>query len=129
MGQTRVFVVEDHAATARALKSYLELSGYAVDVAADMRSALRFAATSAFDVLVCDLHLPDGTGWQLMKRLNASANVDGIAFSAFDGPADRERSRRAGFAEHVAKGSNPEALLHAIKRVASLGPVGRNDGE
>jgi DNA-binding response OmpR family regulator len=65
----RVFVVEDHPATARGLKMFLELSGYAVETASDVRSALKVAEKTKFDVLLCDLNLPDGTGWDLMERL------------------------------------------------------------
>jgi CheY-like chemotaxis protein len=116
-GKKRVFVVEDHPSTADAVRAYLEVSGYEVDVAADVRSALRLAATRQFDVLVCDLHLPDGTGWDLMKRLKARDEINGIAFSAFDGPEEHRRSKEAGFAAHVAKGSDPNVLLSTIERV------------
>ncbi|MBV9010063.1 MAG: response regulator [Verrucomicrobia bacterium] len=114
----RVFVVEDHAATAHALKSYLEVCGYLVETAADVRSAVQFSTSSEFDVLICDLHLPDGTGWELMKKLSAARPIQAIAFSAYDGPEDRRRSKEVGFAEHITKGSNPDGLLEAVRRLA-----------
>lgn len=114
----RVFVVEDHAATARGLKVFLELAGYGVTVASDLRSALKLAEDCTFDVLVCDLHLPDGTGWQLMEKLREKSPVRGIVFSAFDEPEHVARSKAAGFEEHVVKGTTPEALLAAIDRIA-----------
>jgi CheY-like chemotaxis protein len=116
--KTRIFVVEDHAVTARALKAFLETYGYSVEVAADVRSALKLAKRIEFDVLVCDLNLPDGNGWELMQRLSAKAPVRGIAFSAFDDPEHFARSKAAGFIEHVVKGAAPEKLLAAIKRAA-----------
>ncbi len=117
----RVFVVEDHPATARGLKMFLELSGYQVDIASDLDSALKIAGKARFDVLVCDLNLPDGTGWQLMEALQEkNRKVRGIAFSAFDDPEHVERSREAGFEEHVVKGTTPEALLAAIDRLAQF---------
>ena len=116
-GKKRVFIVEDHPSTALAMKRYLEESGYEVDLAADVRSALRVAARNRFDVLVCDIHLPDDTGWDLMKRLTERGAVNGIAFSAFDGPEDRRRSKEAGFAAHVAKGSDTNLLLSTIEQV------------
>ena len=54
----RIFVVEDHATTARALKMFLETHGYDVTVADDVASALRFAKKNTFDLLICDLSLP-----------------------------------------------------------------------
>ena len=114
----RVFVVEDHPATARGLKMFLELSGYSVDLATDVRSALKFAANNDFDVLLCDLNLPDGTGWDLMERLCKNGTVAGVAYSAFDEPEHIARSKAAGFAEHVVKGTTPETLVAAIDRLA-----------
>ena len=97
---------------------FLELSGYAVDTAADVRSALRFAAKNEFDVLLCDLNLPDGTGWELMERLRKAGPVAGVAYSAFDEPEHIARSKAAGFSEHVVKGTTPETLVAAIDRIA-----------
>jgi two-component system response regulator RegX3 len=116
-GSLRVFVVEDHAATARGLEVFLETSGYDVEVANDVRSALNLAKRITFDVLLCDLSLPDGTGWDLMKALRQRAPVRGIAFSALDDPEDIKRSKAAGFADHVVKGTAPEELISVIDRV------------
>ncbi|MFL6568979.1 MAG: response regulator [Chthoniobacterales bacterium] len=117
-GPFRVFVVEDHAATARGLKVFLELAGYVVTIASDMRSALKLGGNCDFDVLVCDLNLPDGTGWELMETLRKEAPVRGIVFSAFEEPEHVARSKAVGFEEHVVKGTTPEALLAAIDRIA-----------
>jgi CheY-like chemotaxis protein len=113
-----VFIVEDHPATARGLKMFLELSGYSVEMASDVKSALKLAQNIKFDVLLCDLNLPDGTGWDLMERLRKKGPVDGVAYSAFDEPEHIARSLAAGFAEHVVKGTTPETLVAAIDRLA-----------
>jgi CheY-like chemotaxis protein len=116
----RVFVVEDHPSTAAAVKRYLEVSGYRVEVAGDVRSALRFARTKRFDVLVCDLHLPDGTGWDLLMKLRRRRPVPAIAFSALDGAEHRRRSKEAGFVEHVTKGSDGDMLVDIIDRLTKV---------
>ena len=113
-----VFIVEYHPATARGLKMFLELSGYAVEMASDVKTALKVAQKIKFDVLLCDLNLPDGTGWDLMERLRRNGPVEGVAYSAFDEPEHIARSLAAGFAEHVVKGTTPETLVAAIDRLA-----------
>jgi CheY-like chemotaxis protein len=117
VAKVRVFVVEDHPATARGLKLFLERSGYEVAVAVDIQSAMAAAETTKFDILLCDLNLPDGTGWDLMERLRKLGPVRGIAFSAYDEAAHIDRSKEAGFLEHVVKGSSPEALVELIERI------------
>ena len=114
MAKPRILVVEDHPSTARALSMFLETQGFAVNVAEDMASALETAKPGAFDLLICDISLPDGTGWDLMKKLSARAPVLGIAYTASGSEADIAKSERAGFIKHLVKGCSTEELTAVI---------------
>lgn len=114
----RLIVVEDHANTAEALKKFLQAVGYEVFVATDMSSALSLASGVDFDVLLSDLALPDGDGWELLKRLSVEQNIRAIAISAHNSPDDLRRSEEAGFIEHLPKPLCPERLCAAINRAA-----------
>jgi CheY-like chemotaxis protein len=116
--QLRLIVVEDHANTADALKKFLKAVGYQVFVATDMASALTLASAIEFDLLLSDLILPDGDGWELMQRLNAERHIRAIAFSGHNSTEDLERSAQAGFIEHLPKPLCPEKLCAAIERAA-----------
>jgi CheY-like chemotaxis protein len=116
--QLRLIVVEDHASTAEALKKFLNAVGYKVFVATDMASALTLATAVEFDLLLSDLMLPDGNGWELMERLNAEHHIRAIAFSGQNTSEDLERSAQAGFIEHLPKPLCPEKLCAAIERAA-----------
>jgi len=111
----RIFLVEDHSDTARSVKRYLEAYGYSVELASDVRSALRVGSETEFDLLICDLHLPDGTGWDVMEKLSARRPIRGIAFSAYNNTEHRRRSKKVGFADHIVKGY-PDRLLRAVTR-------------
>jgi DNA-binding NarL/FixJ family response regulator len=115
--RTRLLIVEDHAATARGMKTYLELVGYDVDIARTAAAARTAAETTEFDVLVCDLSLPDGTGWDLLKDLQREKPLAAIAYSAYDEPEYHAQCRAAGFREYVVKGASPDLLIAAIERV------------
>ena len=115
----RLIVVEDHANTAEGLKKFLNAVGYEVFVATDMASALTLASTVDFDLLLSDLALPDGNGWELLKQLNAERHIRAIAFSAHNLPEDLQRSAEAGFLEHIPKPLSPEKLCAAIDRAAA----------
>ncbi|MFL6542710.1 MAG: response regulator [Chthoniobacterales bacterium] len=110
-----ILLVEDHAATGRAVDKYLSSMGYNVQLAADVASARKLAAENAFDVLVCDIQLPDGNGCDLMRELNRKRSLPGIAISGFASEADVERSARAGFIKHLAKPFSPEDLTAALQ--------------
>ena len=114
--QLRLIVVEDHADTAEGLKKFLTAIGCQVFVATDMTSALALASTVEFDLLLSDLALPDGDGWELMKRLSATRHIRAIALSGHNSDDDLQRSAEAGFVEHLAKPLCPEKLCAAIER-------------
>src|SRR4051812_49095584 len=102
--RAKLLLVEDHPATAQALKMYLETQRYLVEVVGDVASALEAATARAFDLLICDLNLPDGTGWDLMKKLSSKQPVRAIAFTASGADEDMAQSERVGFLKHVVKG-------------------------
>ena len=121
--KARIFVVEDHEPTARALKTYLETQGYDVTVANGVASALKRAKDANFDLLVCDISLADGTGWDLMKKLSERRPIRGIAFTASGAPEDIARSKAVGFIEHFVKGSPAEDLVSAIEQALNHQPM------
>ncbi|MGE5611709.1 MAG: CheR family methyltransferase, partial [Bacillota bacterium] len=119
MQSLRILVVEDHADTARLMSRLLESLGHAVKTAGDIRTAKALAADQAFHVVISDLGLPDGSGLDLMRQLKQEHGVKGIALTGYGMEADRERTRAAGFVEHLVKPINFEQLQAAIARVAN----------
>jgi PAS domain S-box-containing protein len=112
----RILLVEDHADTRVVLGRLLEQQGHIVFTAQDTASALRLAETCEAELLISDIGLPDGTGYELMERLRlARPSLAGIALSGFGMPSDREQSREAGFAEHLVKPVNIESLQSAVQ--------------
>ena len=71
------------------------------------------------DVLVSDISLPDGTGYELMRSVGSAGPVSAIALSGFGAPEDMRRSLEAGFARHIVKPVLPSELLTAIAEVAA----------
>jgi CheY-like chemotaxis protein len=99
----RVLIVENHADTLQSLKLYLEDCGHQVSTALTLTQALQRLSASPFDVLICDIGLPDGNGWELMDRLPKKVKVYAVAMSGFGQNADSARSRTAGYRHHLLK--------------------------
>ena len=114
-----IFVVEDHADTARGLAMYLRGIGHEVHVALDVRSARQLATEIDYDILLSDIGLPDGNGWELLEELSARRPIKAIAMSGYNTDNDRARSKAAGFAEHLPKPLTPEDLDQAFVRAMS----------
>lgn len=99
----RVLLVEDHQDSRDGLARLLRHWGLEVVTAGTFASAMEALATR-FDAIICDIGLPDGTGYAVIseaKRLNKE--VLGIALSGHSSPSDVEVGRMAGFNYHLSK--------------------------
>jgi signal transduction histidine kinase len=112
----RILLVEDNGDTAQTMKMLLAESGYVVEIAADVRQALKAVESASFDLLLSDLGLPDGTGIDLMQELRRRGNaLKGIALSGYGQEEDMRRSKEAGFSAHLIKPADADALIESIE--------------
>lgn len=110
-------MVENHDDTRVLLCILLEQMGHTVKTAASMNEALRELPRSHWDVLISDIGLPDGDGWELMRRLERRPPY-AIAMSGLGMNGDRARSREAGFRHHLVKPTGPEQLAVILEGAA-----------
>jgi CheY-like chemotaxis protein len=106
----RIFVVEDHQDTLQALQAYLEHLGHIVLSASSKAEALKEIPGANCHVLISDINLPDGNGWELMREIESVRPCYAIAISGYGMQADRDSSVEAGFRHHLVKPLSPEKL-------------------
>ena len=118
-GTLRVLVVENHADTRQGVEIFLRLLGHRVSCAGNLAETLTLAEGERFDVLLSDISLPDGDGWDLPALLGGRGlcPAHAIAMSGLGSPADYQRSRAAGFEMHLIKPFTPEALAEVLGQV------------
>ncbi len=109
-----ILVIEDDADSADVLRRLLMRHEFTVSVAGCAAEARRACQEARFDMVICDIGLPDENGWSLMQDLRRRHGVNGIALTAYDGPADFAKSREAGFIAHLTKPLQVELLMSAI---------------
>ena len=114
-----VLIVEDHDDTLRSMKLLLTRLGYEVLGAENMTVALRIAREKHFDILLSDIGLPDGSGLELLRRIRSIREVPALALSGFGMDEDIERSRDAGFSDHLTKPVSIDRLQAAIAQLDS----------
>jgi signal transduction histidine kinase len=121
----RILLVEDHQDTLEVLRQLLAWQGYEVRTAGSIAEAIAAGEDFAFDIVVSDIGLPDGRGTDLLVQLREKVgrSVRAIAMSGFGMQDDLDRSRQAGFAEHLTKPVEFAALRQAILRVAASAPA------
>ena len=116
-----VLLVDDHLDTCLGMSRLLKRRGYKVAVAHSVTEALATAEGDKFDLLISDIGLPDGTGFDLMSTLRERGGPPGIALSGYGMENDIEKSREAGFSEHLIKPVTIDRLDDAIRRLFASG--------
>jgi DNA-binding NarL/FixJ family response regulator len=116
-----VFIVDDHAMVRAGVRSQLASSSAlsVVGDAADVASAVAAVSELQPDVVLLDVHLPDGTGDVVIEATRAaSPDTRFLALSVSDAAEDVIRVIRAGARGYVTKNIGAEDLVDAVVRVA-----------
>jgi CheY-like chemotaxis protein len=74
-----------------------------------------------FDLLICDIGLPDGTGHDVIKQLLLTRKFPAIALSGFGMAEDIKKSKDSGFHEHLTKPVSIQQLKSAIDNIFMAG--------
>jgi CheY-like chemotaxis protein len=118
----RILLVEDDAASRQALSGLAQTLGHQTQVAQNMWQALELVISEneSFDLLLSDISLPDGDGWELLRRLREAGRRPwrAIAITGRCSTQDLARSEEAGFYHHFRKPVEM-AVLEAILREAA----------
>ena len=114
----RVFIVENNDDTRLMLSMLLQAMGHDVSSAATMHEALAKLPDADADVIVSDIGLPDGDGWEMLNRLQLPRPAYAIAMSGYGMEDDRERSMMAGFRHHLVKPMDIEKLEVLLEEAA-----------
>jgi CheY-like chemotaxis protein len=118
LGGRRLLVVEDDRGCAEAVRRWLEICGATVSTAESVIAALERVRAEPPDILLLDVHLPDGTGWDLLDRIHSSVpDAVGVPVVAITGRAQEMVASDAhahGVRHVVTKPIAPEALADAL---------------
>ncbi|HEX4086365.1 MAG TPA: response regulator [Chthoniobacteraceae bacterium] len=110
--------MENHQDTLIGLTRYLEQMDHEVFSASTMNESLAALRKIQIDILLSDIGLPDGSGWELLQRANLPESVYAVAMSGFGMNADRARSKAAGYRRHLLKPFDPQILDEILAEVA-----------
>jgi len=118
----KIFLLDDHPMLRNGLRDlFSNAKGYEVcgeaSTVAEGRTAI---ASTAPDLIVMDLTLPDGSGLEFLKELReADDTVLVLVFSMHDELIYAQRVIRAGGKGYLVKGASPEKILQAAGKVLS----------
>ena len=118
MSGPRVLIVDDHelfrAGVRAELEQHVEIAGEAGSV----EQAVEAIQAQEPEVVLLDVHMPDGGGVEVLRRAAAAGtNARFLALSVSDSPEDVIAVIRAGARGYVTKGISGEELADAVRRV------------
>jgi PAS domain S-box-containing protein len=115
-----ILLVEDHEPTRTSLAHLLMRRAYKVVTASSLAEAQALADEHTFNLLISDIGLPDGNGYDLMARLKKNGLVRGIALTGYGMEQDIARSQEVGFVAHLTKPVRMQSLEAAINAAVEL---------
>src|SRR4030042_4810637 len=114
----RILVIDDEESIREFLTILLEKEGYGVATADSVRAGIERVAEGGFDLVMCDLKLPDGSGLEVLEEARRR-RVDWpfIIITAHTTPQHALESLRAGAAEHLSKPFNVDDLKIILRNL------------
>lgn len=110
-----ILYVEDDLSLIDGLKYTLETSGYTIDISRTVKEALTLFKQSQYDLLLLDVTLPDGTGFDICREVRKLSTVPIIFLTASDEEISIVRGLDMGGDDYITKPFKLNELLSRIK--------------
>ncbi|TAM87225.1 response regulator transcription factor [bacterium] len=126
MASETILLVDDEPGIVDFLKAYLVREGFAVKTALTVTEALAVAQSDEPDLMILDLTLPDGNGYDLYRAVSAHRRIPTIMLTARGEEIDRIAGLEMGADDYVTKPFSPRevtARARAILRRSSRSPA------
>ena len=111
----RILVVDDEAAIRRLLRNTLRVQDYTVLEAGTIAEAMSVLAVERIDLMILDLGLPDGDGFDVIQRVREGSTVPIVVLSSRGDDDGKVRALDAGADDYVTKPFSVEELLARIR--------------
>jgi DNA-binding response OmpR family regulator len=112
-----ILIVDDDRDLVDLLRQYLEGEGFVVEAAIDYASGLRAALSGNHELVILDVNLPGGSGFELLKKLRAESNLPVVLLTARGDSVDRIVGLHIGADDYVPKPFEPREVVARIRAV------------
>jgi len=126
MRSRRILVVDDNKDAAKTLGMLLKMLGHDVCTANDGPAALEAIESHRPSLVLLDLGMPGMSGFEVAQRVRALpqfAEVSLVALTGWGQEEDRQRTREAGFDDHLIKPVDLAALSALLAQMAAQPPA------
>ena len=118
----RLLIVDDDHALVNLLKRFLEGEGFRVDAAYDHVSGLNAALSSEHELIILDVMLPGGSGFELLKALRQQSSVPVLLLTARGEAVDLVfLGLEIGADDYLSKPFDPRELVARVRAISNTG--------
>lgn len=114
---SRLLLVEDDEALALGIEFTLLDEGYEVSRAASFEEGKRLFQAGAFDLVILDVNLPDGNGYELCRHIRTKGDVPVIFLTALDEEVNVVVGFEIGGDDYITKPFRVKELISRIKTI------------
>ena len=112
-----IYVVEDHQVIREGVRRYLELAGYKVLSFGNLASVREAFRITKADLLIQDVMLPDGDGFDFVKELRQTVDIPVIFMTARIAEEDRIHGFELGADDYITKPFSPKELVLRVQAI------------
>lgn len=111
----RVLIIEDEMKIAELERDYLEINGFASDIATTGEEGLKKAISNRYHLILLDLMLPGIDGFSLATELRKTLDIPILMVTARKEDIDKIRGFDKGADDYIVKPFNPNELIARVK--------------
>ena len=111
----KILIVEDDEGIAFLERDYLEISGYEVEIKADGRNVPELVLNGGFNLLILDLMLPGGNGYDICREIRDKIDIPILMVTAKTESIDKIRGLGLGADDYIAKPFDPAELVARVQ--------------
>lgn len=111
----KILIIEDDVAIAEIERDYLELDGFAVEIAADGNAGLERGLSGEHSLILLDLMLPGMDGFAICRALREQIDVPILMVTARQEDIDKIRGLGLGADDYIEKPFSPSVLVARVK--------------
>ena len=115
---TKILIIEDEPFIRENLEDILALEGFETLIATDGLMGIQLAQQSLPDLIICDIMMPYGNGYEVITTLREAPDTEAIPFIFLTAKADRASLRQGmtlGADDYLTKPFTPQEVLGAVR--------------
>lgn len=112
-----ILLVEDDKNIANTISYYLQQEGFLIGTTRTVKEGIEKIKENLYDVMLLDINLPDGTGYELYEKMKKIQEIPTIFLTALDEEKDIVKGFDLGAEDYITKPFHAGELLSRIKNV------------